>query len=78
MEGLNRLEDRIGPLDVRDGHFRRRRELSGRTRRPVLRENQNLDHLAEVAVNNLQQGELTWTGIPRCSAEGDSEDDSYL
>ena len=64
--------------DVRNGHFRQRRERSGRPRRPVLRESQNLDHLAEVAVNNLQQGEFAWTGIPRCSAEGDSEEDNYL
>ena len=52
--------------------------LLGRPRIPVLRESQNLDHLAEVAVNNLQQGEFAWTGIPRGSAEGNSEDDHFL
>ena len=51
--------------------------LADRPRRPVLRESQNLDHLAE-AVNNLQQGEFAWTVIPRCSAEGNSEDDNFL
>ena len=29
----------------------------------VLRESHNLDHLAEVAVNNLQQGEFAWTEV---------------
>ena len=47
--GWNRVEHRTGPLDVRDDHFRQLRERSGRPRRPVVRERQNLDHLAEVA-----------------------------
>ena len=65
-------------FQLHDYHeFWRRRKRSGRPRRPVLRESQNLDHLAEVAVNNLQQGEFAWTGIPRGSAEGNSEGDHF-
>ena len=56
-------------------HTRRRR---GRAQRPLWRKSQNLDHLAKVAVNNLQQGEYARTGLPRCSAEGDSDDDNAL
>ena len=59
------------PPDVADEHVRWRLVLPGGTRRSVLRERQNLDHLAAVAVNYLQQGDFAWTDIPRCGPEDD-------